>query len=332
MKCKDCEFEVNKLNCEGICKDCAHRKAQAKYIGKPYVKIKDLKGTKWYDTLVERRRKKGIFLSKEVQENNVEHKNPVVGIFNAANNKLGVKSEKDSQIINSQVNAEKIVDADIEDRIKKLNLHKDLIQFPIDIMLQAFIKIFDNSIISEKTLLKNEYEVFIIDRLHKLLFTEDIDKITEIGLEQRYIESRRCELKKELTLYAPFRELIDELVNDEIFKTKFGLAVEKYEKIKNEYDNYKYMTNTLSMQNLDFTIPGKAEVLDRKLAERHPIKKFNGSVPCNNLYGNKEKTLFETKTPILAENEEQARDILKNMLKQFKGVFYNEKDIIIKEC
>ncbi len=323
MKCKDCEFEFEKLNNEGICKDCAHRIAQAKYLKKPYVKIKDLKGTSWYDTLIERRRKKGIFLSKTIETSIIVDK---------PKNIIGEKEDLKQLLKNKQLKAEEVVDKDIEDRIKKLNLHKDLIQTPLDIMLQAFIRIFDNSIVNEKTLLKNEYEVFIIDRLHKLLFIEDVDEVTQLGLEQRYIESRRCELKKELNLYAPFRELIDELANDEIFKTKFNLAVEKYEKTKSDYENYKYKTNTLSMQNLDFTVPSKIDVLDRKLAERQPMKKFNCSVPCNNLYGNKEKTLFETKTPILAESEEQAKEILKNMLKQFKGVFYNEKDIIIKEC
>lgn len=322
MICEDCEFEVKKLNSEGICKDCAHRKSQAKYLGKPYVKIRDLKGTNWYDTLVERRKNKGLFFSKDM--------NTIIA--EKITHEIRQKEDLKQDLSIDKQKAEEIVDKDIEDRIKKLNLHKSLIQTPIDIILQAFIRIFDNSIINEKTLLKNEYEVFITDRLHKLLFTEDVNEIAQIGMEQKYIEEKRCNLKKELNLYAPFKELINELARDEIFKTKFNIAVEEYEKTKSEYENYKYMTNALSMQDLDFTIPGNVEVLNRKLAERRPIKKFSGSVPCNNLYGNKEKTLFETKVPILAESEEQAKNILKNMLKQFKGVFYNEKDIIIKEC
>lgn len=180
-------------------------------------------------------------------------------------------------------------------------------------------------------MLKNEYEVFIVDRLHKLLYTDNINEISQIGLEQKYIEEKRAELKKELVLYEPFKEIIDEMLADEIFKTKLDVAIEKYEDIKRKYENQIYVTNTLSMQGLDFTVKSKNEIVERKLLEGKKIKRYYVAVPCNNLYRNPGKTLFEAKDGIFAENEEQAKHRLKEILKDFKGVFYNDKDIIIKE-
>lgn len=312
MICPDCEFEYEKLNKNGICKECAHRKASSKYEKKDYVKIKDLKGTPWYNVIVERRRKKGIFLSTNVE--NAERK---------------IKELYDND--NANEIAKKVVNDDIENSIQRLDLHKDILEIPLHFIIQAFIRIFDKSIVKEKTLLKNEYEVFIVDRLHKLLDTDDLKEITQIGLEQKYIEQERAFVKKELALYEPFKELVDDLVNDEIFKTKLDTAIEKYNELQKMYENPVYISNTLSMQKCDFVKKAEEIVVTRKLVERRPLKRYSASVPCCNLYGNPEKTLFEANGGILAENEEDAKNKLKVMLKQFNNVFYNEKDIVIKE-
>lgn len=311
MICPDCEFEVEKLNKSGICKDCAKRMATMKYKKKDYVKLKDIKGTKEYNMAIGHR---------NVKRKKVEEKQDI-------NNKI----KKLDCEVNSKELAKGIVEKDIEDRINKLRLNKNTLNLPLEFVLESFVRIFNKDIVKQKTMLKNEYEVFITDRLHRLLYTEDLDEISQIALEQKYIEEKRTELKKELNLYAPFEELIEELCNDDIFKTKLNLAIEKYENVKNSYKNCIYVSNTLSMQDLDFTVKSRNNVVERKLAERRPLKRFYASVPCNNLYGNPGKTLFEANGGIIAENEQIAKQRLKEILKSFNGIFYNDKDIVIKE-
>ena len=301
MICPDCEFEYEKLNRNGVCKKCAQRMADAKYRNKEYVKLKDLRGTKLYDTVI-------------------NHRQP----------KTKVK-EKDNIKRDERSLAKEIVENDIQDRIKRLNIKEDLIKVPFEFVLESFVRVFSKEIINTKKLIKNEYDVLITDRLHKLLHIEDFNEIAQVALEQKYIEEKREIIKKELNLYEPFREIIDELLNDEIFKTKLDLALEKYYDLKKLYENPVYVTDTLSMQDLDFTIKSRTGTVKRKLAERKPMYRYYASVPCNNLYGNPEKTLFEANGGIVAENEEVAKERLKDILKQFNNVFYNDKDIVIKK-
>ena len=311
MICPDCEFEVEKLNKKGICKRCAKRVADAKYKDREYIPLKDCKDSRAYKIVKKRIEIESEKENKELIEEKVESE---------------IERKKDRIQI-----AEEVVEKDIKDRIKKLNINPNIVEMPLELVLESFVRIFNKSIVNEKTLLKNEYEVFITDRLHKLLHTDDFDEIAQIGLEEKQIEERRTKLKRELNLYSPFSDIIEDLIKDDVFKARLDVAIDEYERIKKSYEKQIYVSNTLSMQDLDFTIKSKNKIVERKLAERKPMKKFYAAVPCNNLYGNRDKTLFEANGGIIAENEEIAKQRLKDILKQFNGIFYNEKDIIIRE-
>lgn len=62
------------------------------------------------------------------------------------------------------------------------------------------------------------------------------------------------------------------------------------------------------------------------------VKRYDVSVPCYNLYQNKEKSIFKPTNGILAETEKEALEKTKSMLKKyFPKTTYKEQDITIKE-
>lgn len=187
MICPDCEFEVDKLTKNGICKRCSQRRSDCKYKGKEYVKIKDIKDTPTYKRILA----------------NIEYKEKMKNTVQISKN----------DVIDLKQSAKDIVEKDIEDRINKLNLNKDILSLPLEFVLESFVKIFNKDILREKNSLKNEYEVFITDRLHRLLYTDDLNEIQNIALEQKYIEE---EIEDDLDTFHWFDDTPNNLTRKQI--------------------------------------------------------------------------------------------------------------------
>lgn len=306
MICPDCELEVEKLTRAGICKQCGSRKANAKYYKKEYVKLKDIKDSNEYKRVLAKRNSAKIKKSEQKKKEITE----------------------DDEL---KQKAKEVVEKDIEDKIEKLNIERYNIKIPFNFVIECFTAIFDQSIIKDKMLLRNEYDVLITDRLHKLMWTDDVKELQQIALEQKYIQEYRSKLKQELKLYEPFKEIIISIMQDEILNTQIQNALSEYKKIKKEIDNPLYITNTLSMQNDEHVKQVEAVTTKRKLCERKPMQRWYASVPCYNLYGNPEKSLFEAKDGIVAVDEAHAKDVLKHILSSFNNISYNDKDIVIRE-
>lgn len=313
MICKDCEMEVEKIGAKtGICHKCTIRKNNATYLKKEYVPLKDLKGTKEYNKIIGRR---------------------YHGIENATTKKVD-KIEVTNVTITEDAQrkvANETVDKDIQDAIKRLNIDINTLSVPLIFALDSFCNIFDKSIIRAKEVMTKEYDTLIADRLHTLLHTDKYEEICQVGLEQKCIQEKRVTVKSELKLYEPFRTLIDNLLNDEIYKEQIKYAIEDYKRIKDELSDPKYVTDTLSMQGKDFVMSFNNNPM-RTIAERKKQKRYYCAVGCYNLYGSKDKALLEANGGMIATNEQEAKEKFKKFIKTyFDSVVYTEKDIVVKE-
>lgn len=319
MICKDCEMEVDKIGkSTGICHKCAIRKNNCDYRKKPYIPLKDLKGTAEYNRAMSRRNTDSNINLLTVEANTEIKSLETIG------NLEGIE-------LTQRKIANEAVDTDIEDAIKRLNLDTTLLNIPLTFVLDSFCNIFDKTIIKTKETMTKEYDTLIADRLHYLLNTDEYEEICKVGLEQKYIQSKRVVVKNELRFYEPFRDLIDSLLNDAVYKEQIRVAIDEYKRIKEELNDPKYVTDTLSMQDKDFTVPSNNNIL-RSIAERKRQKRFYCAVGCYNLYGSKDKALLEVNNGILAVDEEDARNKFKLFLRnKFDSVVYSEKDFVIKE-
>lgn len=322
MICPDCEMEVEKVGkISGICPKCQARKNNFSYYGKKYVPLKDIKGTLAYQQAMSHRLS---HMQKKLNTNNVKKDD-------IKSNEVKNNEVKSNEVVQKE-KAKDIVVNDIEDAIKRLGINTDVLNTPFSFIIESFSKMLDKSIVKDKNIMLKEYDTLIADRLHLLLQTDDYNEICRIGLEQKLIQEKRLKLKNEIKLYEPFRELIDYLLEDEVYKIKIRIALERYEEAKKELENPKYTTDTKSMEDKDFTMPSSSRTLQRSLNERKKLKKYYCAVGCYNLYGSKEKCLFELDNGLLASDEEEAKQKFKSFLKNhFESVTYYDKDIVIKE-
>lgn len=316
MICKDCEMEVEKVSKKtGRCHKCTIRKNNCDYKKIEYVPLKDLKGTPEYNRVMGRR-----YHGTKTAE-------IVVDKINEKEIKSDVEQIEDTQ----RKIANETVDKDIQDAIERLKIDKSTLNLPFMFVLDSFCNIFDKSIIRAKEVMQKEYDTLIADRLHVLIHTDEYAEICKVGLEQKYIQEKRVIVKNEMKLYEPFRTFVDSLLNDEIYKEQIKIAIEDYKRIKEELNDPKYITDTLSMQDKDFVMSFNKNTM-RTIVERKKQKRYYCAVGCYNLYGNKDKALLEANGGMIATDEKEAKEKFKQFIKTyFDTVVYSEKDIIIKE-
>ena len=321
MICKDCGMDFEKLSTTGICSKCAKRKNNASYRKIPYVPLVVLKGTPAYNIAIGKRfggiENAPVDIVQDIQQD----------------------IQQEPKILEADVSTEDTqrqlaidtVNKDIEDAIKRLNINEKTLDIPFELVLDSFCNIFDKTIIKSKELMQKEYDTLIADRLHVLLHTDDYKEICQVGLEEKYIQEKRVVLKNELRLYDPFKTIVDNLLNDEIYKEQIKIAIEEYQQVKEKLVEAKYVTDTLSMKGKDFVKSYENNTM-RTIVERGKNKKFYCAVGCYNLYGNKQKDLLEVKGGIVATDEADAKEKFKKFIKTyFDSVVYTDKDIIIKE-
>lgn len=211
--CPDCEQETKRLTINNRCFECDKRKANAKYRKAEYIPLKNIKNTTEYNRAIGRRN--GAKKKSEKQLNTIEKP----------------KIESNNLNNNLEQRLRKKVNEDIEERMNKLQIKKELLQIPIEFALNSIFSLFEeDNYIKVREEMRNEYDILISDRLHRLITTENLEEAGEIGIEQKIIQEKRVPNKTELYLYEPFKEVINIIKSDIVLTTSIKIANEEYQK------------------------------------------------------------------------------------------------------
>lgn len=305
LMCRDCEQETKKLNKDGICKACATRKANAKYVNKEYIPLKDIKGTREYKQAMSRRNTP------------------------AKSHRATETKDKEDNIVNNIKSSYYMkVSKDINKAFKEAGLDEDYIKNRnLDVWLETFYTLTrtENFITDAKkaeSVFNNLYNLY--RHSQENLDWNDIEKIQEISCIQKALLELRRPTKNMLDLYEVIDPLIVYLQQDDKFmKLLEDSRILMIKKVEAQADP-KYHTNI------------ESNLIDNSFVEPSIIEKKNKlydcTVWCYNLNGDPNRRLFRANNGISAKSEVEARLKFKRFLAdKFSTVTYKDKDINIKE-
>lgn len=330
MICRDCLQEVDSLTKKGICKKCYARKSNMTYLGKKYIPIKDLPKEEQERMLElrEKKSKEGAIRKKKNAEKKSKNVESTTDNFQSLVNTIakgnGTLYEEICKLLN--IDEKKIredVDTDIDKEFerRKVSLNKDS-YIPLD---EAFETLWcvcnEDNYLTEYPEAERILTDLVNDFQHQNEHTSsgDIREILIAGIRENQALNRRRPIKNVVDQMNCTNELRNYIKQDEhlmelISKTRIAL--------KNEVKNQE---NPVYISKASELILGKENVLPEK---RQIKQRYDVSVPCYNLFGNKNLDTFHLNGGALAYNEEGAKDILREILRtRFPNVTYKDKDI-----
>ena len=211
MICKDCEMEVDKLNKQGICKQCQTRINQLRYrnkkdgTNKPYVPVKDLKNSNKKEDLIEYKR-----------------------IMNKRKSAVKIKSkETTNKVINTQKNQE------IKELLKQEDIVKKDIQETFDRRGAKFPKDCTSilPIFEQLNVLLNNY-------INPYNIAEEI--LNEMELDYKHAKEYYSTMYRECLLHKNTNVNIDEIkAKKDLWEERHSILLEERRGIKNVLAEYK---------------------------------------------------------------------------------------------
>lgn len=331
MICKDCLEEVDKLTRQGICKKCYARKANMKYNKKEYIPLKDLPEEE-RERLLEVRKKKTENANKKINSKINETKNKkeneddihyqnFVNTIAKGDSKLYQEILKLLNINEQEVR--KGVDEDIEKEFNRRNvsLNSDPYISLADVFEALWCVCNEDNYLMEYPKAERVLTDLVNDFQHQNENSslEDLRSFIITGIRENQALNRRRPVKnivnqiectKELRDYIKQDGKLMDLIND----TRIAL---KNEVSKQEHPMYKSKASEMILNT--------GNVLPEKRAIKH---RYDVSVPCYNLWGNKNLDIFRLNGGALAYDEEGAKDVLRELLRtHFPNVTYKDNDI-----
>lgn len=333
MICRDCLEDVDKLTRQGICKKCYARKANMKYNKKEYIPLKDLPAEE-RGRLLEIRKKREEISNKRINNQTVsrstrrnnsnnedEHYQNFVNTIAKGDSKLYEEILKLLNINEQEVRSG--VDEDIEKEFKRRDV--SLNETPYVPLADVFEALWcvcneDNYLMeypkAERVLtdLVNDFQ-----HQNENSSLEDLRNFIITGIRENQALNRRRPLKNIVNQIECTKELRDYIKQDKklmdlIDDTRIAL---KNEVSKQEHPMYKSKASEMILNT--------GNVLPEKRAVKH---RYDVSVPCYNLRGNKNIDIFRLNGGALAYDEEGAKEVLRELLRtHFPNVTYKDNDI-----
>ena len=301
--CPDCGQIVKTLTKDGICSLCKKRKTNAKYQGRKYTKLVDIVGTKEYINAMNRRNK-STKSDIENQTTEIDEK------------KQNLKDEYYSK-----------VKEDINNEFRKQNVNSKYLSTNINLCFDMLNDILSLKTINTIKLAEKIYNDFSMLYLHnqQTLDWSNTQKIIENSLYEKALLEIRRPVKNSLRLYKIIDPIVTYLRNDDKFMTLFNNAICNLSVSIEDIDKPIYRTSISSklVENNENIVINDSD---------DTYKYYEMSVPCYGLYGNVKKTLFKTKSPICAKNQELAIMQFKKFLATtFPTVKYDADNIMLEE-
>lgn len=338
MICPDCEMEVIKLNTAGICHQCAIRKNNVSYqnrkngTNKPYVKLKDLKGTKEYNRVMGRRLAESNKNSRDLIKSKPKNVSIIKSTYQIKENKSNTNMIKD------------LINKDLEKYYKDLNINPKDNFIPLEIIFEWFYGLCQQSNYIDDLLTKKKiFDNLIVNALHELKNPQDYpDFYAVIGEKIALIQKQRTPIDNEYEKYKQIEPIFNYLRENKDFINLLSTCrvnlLDMIEKIKDP----KYITDAPSMQHYDFTISPTNNIPLKKLnTEKIKIRYYFKIKRVKYLYGNPNYQEFIYSSNISADNENEAKTkFIEYIRRDFPNLVFNTKDIVIstipfvstKEC
>lgn len=338
MKCPDCEMEVIKLNTAGICHQCAIRKNNISYqnrkngTNKPYVKLKDLKGTKEYNRVMGRRLAESNKNSRDLVKSSSKKVNTI-----KSNNIIKEFKTHTSEI-------KEIINKDLEKYYKDLNINPKDNFISLEIMFEWFYGLCQQTNYIDDLLTKKRiFDNLIVNALHELKNPQqNPDFFAIIGEKISLIQQERIPIDNEYEKYKQIEPIFNYLrENKDFIKLLSDCRVNLLDMIEKIKDP-KYITDAPSMQDYNYTIqPTNSIPLKRLNTDNVTVRYYFKIKKVKYLYGNPEYKEFIYSSNISASSELEAKTKFINYIrKDFPNLVFNTKDIVIsttpftveKEC
>lgn len=335
MKCMDCLQEVDKLTKHGICKKCYSRQQNMKYNKKEYIPIKDLpieeqkkllelrvKKSKEGEERKERNQKrKAKIATKAIEHNAEEQYQDFVNTIAKGDLKLYQQILQLLNIDENKIRQE--VNEDIEKEYDRRNItlnKEDYIS--LDLAFETLWCVCnEDNYLTEYLKAEMALTDLVNDFQHQNENSslEDLRSFIITGIRENQALRRRRPVKdivdqmsctKDLREYIQSDKKLMDLINDTRIALKNVIS-------KQEHPMYKSKASEIILNT--------GNVLPEKKAFK---QRWDVSVPCYNLFGNKNLDIFRLNGGALAYDEEGAKDILREILKtKFPNVTYKDNDI-----
>lgn len=311
MICKDCEANVVKVNREGICPACYKRKTQSKYLGKEYIKVKDLANIDMHAYKIAMSRRK-VYLAEEPKEQVTKI---IVDDINKSNKEKLSKllPQVETKPTDLKEQCYEVVLKDAKAKFKQEHLD---INFFKDIDLKGFLRTFtellyNTNIFEDSRKAEEIFNGLSIDYDHYL---EQVDWSENAlknvyGLKKALLEIRRPNQTFQYN-YNLIKDILKYLKQDDKFLRLLDRTREKVE--DNEPSIYGARASEL--------------VAAQDFATKRNI--YRCEVEGHNYYGEQGRRTFTR--DFEAISEENAKEMLNRFLaEQFSSFQYNQKDIKI---
>ena len=335
MICKDCLEDVEKLTRHGICKKCYSRYQNMKYNHKAYIPLKDLPEEERQKLLELRVRK-----SKEGAERKA--KNQAKKETRAGNNEKENAEQQYQDFVNTIAKGDLKLYQQI---LQLLNIYEDKVReevdediskeytrrgislkaedyIPLDLAFETLWCVCnEDNYLTEYSKAEMALTDLVNDFQHQNENSslEDLRSFIITGIRENQALRRRRPVKdivdqmsctKDLREYIQSDKKLMDLINDTRIALKNTIN-------KQEHPMYRSKASEIILNT--------GNVLPEKKAFK---QRWDVSVPCHNLFGNKNLDIFRLNGGALAYDEEGAKDILREILKtKFPNVTYKDNDI-----
>lgn len=318
MICPDCELEVDKLTSRGMCKRCYKRIYSCKSRNQEYVPLREIKGTTEYN------RAMGKILATEKRKGGAENKTSIKKEKTSKNNEVIIKKSPYSSLKEEYYLK---VSKDIESAFNEEKIKQDYIKHKnLDEWIETFFGLLDeNGFIMDAKRGENVFNRLFLLYKHaqENVSWEDVDKLNEIGYDQKALSELRRPTKDLLDYYTVINDMIVYLRQDRKFMEMFYEARIQMEKKAQYHKDPKYYAEVAS----DLVDDGFILGINPK-----KNKLYDCTVWCFNLNGNSNKRLFRLKNGMIAKSETDAKLKFKAFLiDKFSTLRYKEEDIHIEE-
>lgn len=290
-KCTDCSREGLKINKEGLCEYCSSRKTNSRYYGRQYIPINQLPPSdRQYKT----------FITK----------------FGIEPPKATTPIEKDNNNITKDSIYE-LVTEDIKKNFADCNLSTEYLKIDIKQFIDLFFSLFQtDNYFRDVSTARTIFNRLSSDYIHQI---EVSDWFSQEYTKMSMCEKALIELRRPTeNLYASYeiiKPIFEYLNNDERFKELLEEAREK-------------LIDVSKIKPTDYRI--KASFQENNLNFIRKTHKYNTSVMCWGLYGNKGATKFERY--FYATDTEQAKKMLEKYIEDnFDNITFKANDIQVEE-
>lgn len=326
MICPDCEMEVTKLNTAGICRQCAIRKNNINYqnrkngTNKPYIKLKDIKGTMEYNRVMGRRLSESNKNSKDLVKSKSKNISITKSTYQIKENKSNTDMIK--QLINK----------DLEKYYKESNINPKDNFIKLEIIFEWFYSLCQKSNYIEDLITKKKiYDTLIVNTLHELKNPQNTpDFYAIMGEKIALIQKERIPVDNEYEKYKQIEPIFKYLQKDETFNNLLSECRINLLDMIEKINNPKYITSAPSMKDYDYTIEPKNLILKKLNTDKIKLDYYFKIKRVKYLYGNPDYQEFNYYRSISAYSESEATDkFIEYIRKDFPGLVFNTKDILV---